>query len=81
MTSWSTVVFTSYSMNLPLRSGTISPAARSTARCREMVGQLLSKASAISPDERRRSRSRRRMRRRVGSASARNARFDAMTSA
>jgi len=81
MTSWSTVVFTSYSMNLPFRSGTIRPAARSTARCREMVGQLLSKASAMSPDERRRSRSRRRMRRRVGSASARNARFDAMTSA
>ena len=43
-----------------------------------MVGQLLSKASAISPDVRRRARRSRRIRRRVGSASARNARLLAM---
>jgi hypothetical protein len=35
MTSWRTVVFTSYSMNCPLRSRTIRPAERKTARCRE----------------------------------------------
>ena len=80
MTSWRTVVFTSYSMNCPLRSRTIRPAARKTARCREIVGQLLWKASAISPDVRRRSLSSRRIRRLEGSASARNARLAAIGS-
>lgn len=79
MTSWRTVVFTSYSMNCPLRSRTIRPADRKTARCREMVGQLLWKASAISPDVRRRSLSSCRIRRRVGSARARKARLTAMS--
>lgn len=78
MTSWRTVVFTSYSMNWPLRSRTMRPADRKTARCREIVGQLLWNAFAISPDVRRRCRRRRRIRRRVGSARARNARFAAI---
>lgn len=74
MTSCSTVVLTAYCTNGPWRSRTMRCALRRTARCREIVGQRLEKASAISPDVRRRSRSMCRMRRRVGSASARKAR-------
>lgn len=75
MTSWRTVVLTWYSTNWPRRSLTMRPADWSTARCRQIVGQRLSNAAAISPDVRRFARSIRRISRRVGSARARNARL------
>jgi hypothetical protein len=48
MTSCSTVVFTAYCTNGPCRSRTMRCAERRTARCREIVGQLLDKASVCA---------------------------------